>query len=224
MVQSSHASVASSAESTSAGHRTQAERRANTQAALLEATISLLAEVGYGRTTTNEVARRAGVSRGAQTHHYPTKSDLVIAAVEYVFAERADAFVASFGALSPADQTLESAVDLLWETVRGPAYQALLELVVASRTDPDLEVVLLAVAARFETTVLQLFTDFFPAMAEPEIAQAVVGFAFALLSGAAVTGFAALFGSPDVAVSVLRRLARLGPDVLLALLEGESLP
>lgn len=214
-----------SPESTSSTiHRTQAERRANTQAALLEATVALLAEVGYARTTTNEVARRAGVSRGAQTHHYPTKSDLVVAAVEFVFAERAESFVSAFEALDPSDRTLERAVDLLWEAVRGESFQALLELVLAARTDPDLEVVMFAVAARFEATVLGLFAEFFPSLAEPEVAHAVVGFAFALLSGATVTGYAALFGSPDQAVDVLRRLATLGPDVLLALLQGESLP
>src|SRR5258706_14432846 len=64
--------------------RTQAERRAGTRALLLEATVECLAERGYAGTTTTEVARRAGLSRGAQLHHFGTKTDLVTAAVEHL--------------------------------------------------------------------------------------------------------------------------------------------
>src|SRR5258708_3339100 len=48
---------------TAAPRRTQAERRATTQARLLDATIECVAELAYHRTTTAEVARRAGLSR-----------------------------------------------------------------------------------------------------------------------------------------------------------------
>ena len=43
-----------------------------------------LAELGWSGTSTTEVARRAGVSRGAQQHHYPTKMLLVAAALEHL--------------------------------------------------------------------------------------------------------------------------------------------
>src|SRR5204862_5492808 len=61
--------------------RTQAERSAATQALLLDATIDSLVEVGYANTTTTGIAERAGVSRGAQMHHFPSKGELVAAAV-----------------------------------------------------------------------------------------------------------------------------------------------
>ncbi|MBV9832442.1 MAG: helix-turn-helix transcriptional regulator, partial [Marmoricola sp.] len=51
---------------------------------LLDATIECLVEHGWSGTSTTLVSQRAGVSRGAQLHHFPTKNDLVVAAVEHV--------------------------------------------------------------------------------------------------------------------------------------------
>src|SRR3977135_1954938 len=82
--------------------RSQAERSAATQARLLDATIECLVERGWAATSTTEVVRRAGVSRGAQVHHYPTKEDLVLAALDYLLERRLHAFEAAFADL-PAD-------------------------------------------------------------------------------------------------------------------------
>jgi len=68
--------------------RTQAERTASTRARLLDATLECLCDLGYARTTTPEIARRAGLSRGAQLHHFPTKAELVTGAIEHLFARR----------------------------------------------------------------------------------------------------------------------------------------
>src|SRR5262245_17748562 len=64
--------------------RTQDERSAAPRALLLDATIACLVDVGYAATTTTLIAERAGVSRGAQMHHYKTKTELVAAAVEHL--------------------------------------------------------------------------------------------------------------------------------------------
>ena len=52
---------------------------------ILDAAFAVLKERGFAGFTTPEVARRAGVSRGAQVHHFPSKNDLVTAAMEHVF-------------------------------------------------------------------------------------------------------------------------------------------
>ena len=44
---------------------------------LLEACVECLVERGWSGTSTTLVSQRAGVSRGAQLHHFPTKNDLV---------------------------------------------------------------------------------------------------------------------------------------------------
>ena len=55
---------------------------------LLEAAISCLNERGYTGTTTTEIAGRAGVSRGAQVHHFRHKEELVIGALDHICARR----------------------------------------------------------------------------------------------------------------------------------------
>ena len=115
---------------TATPRRTQAERRAETRGRLLDATLECLAELGYTGTTTTEVVRRAGLSRGAQVHHFPTKAELVVAAVEHLFHRRHEEFRQAF---AERERTLDAALDLLWEMFQGPTFDAWLELVVAGR-------------------------------------------------------------------------------------------
>ena len=65
--------------------RTQAERSGETRSRILDAAVALLGERGYAGLRTAEVALAAGVSKGAQTHHFPSKETLVVAVVEHVF-------------------------------------------------------------------------------------------------------------------------------------------
>ena len=62
----------------------QEERTRAMRLRLLEATVECLVERGFSGTSTTLVSERAGVSRGAQLHHFPTKNDLVVAAVEHL--------------------------------------------------------------------------------------------------------------------------------------------
>src|SRR6476661_3033188 len=117
--------------------RTQEERSAETRAKLLDATVECLFELGYARTTTTEIADRAGVSRGAQLHHYPTKAELVSAAMEHLFDEREREFRRAIENIPPGPGRAERAVDLLWSIVSGRTFFAWLELVVAARTDDE---------------------------------------------------------------------------------------
>ena len=68
-----------------AGRRTQAERSHETRQRILDAAVTLLGERGYAGLRTADVAEAAGVSKGAQTHHFPSKDALVVAVVEHVF-------------------------------------------------------------------------------------------------------------------------------------------
>src|SRR5512140_2120275 len=69
--------------------RTQQQRRDETRRALLDAAVESLIEVGFARTTTLEVQRRAKVSRGALLHHFPSKAELLVAAVDHLAQMRA---------------------------------------------------------------------------------------------------------------------------------------
>jgi AcrR family transcriptional regulator len=105
---------------------------------LLDATIDCLVEYGYAGTTTTKVADRAGVTRGAQVHHFPTKADLVTSAIRHLAAKRTEVAMAELGRIKGSADPIGDALQLLWEMHQGPVFSATVELWVASRTDPEL--------------------------------------------------------------------------------------
>src|SRR6185436_9904932 len=97
--------------------RTQQERRDGTRRLLIEATVACLCDRGYGGTTTLEVERRAGVSRGARLHHFPTKAALLAGAVDHLYNQLSDHYEHAFGGGDAAlsDQLrFRSGLRLLW--------------------------------------------------------------------------------------------------------------
>lgn len=89
------------------GPRTQQQRREETRRALLDAAVESLIEVGFARTTTLEVQRRADVSRGALLHHFPSKAELLVAAVDHLAEMRAKEMKAFASQLPPDPSATE---------------------------------------------------------------------------------------------------------------------
>jgi len=119
--------------------RTQEERSAETRGRLLDATIESLQEVGYAGTTTRRVAELAGVSQGAQTHHFPYRVDLVCAAIEHLAGRRVDALRDSMQGLSGSvAKRTGTLLDLLWADFSGPVFTVFVKLWVAAADDPEL--------------------------------------------------------------------------------------
>jgi AcrR family transcriptional regulator len=118
--------------------RTQEQRSAETRGRLLDATIDCLVKYGYNGTTTPRVAEMAGVTRGAQVHHFGSKNDLVIAALQHLASKRAAAVVATVGDLTSTEDPVGKLLALLWDVHEGPLFIAAVELWVAGRTDPAL--------------------------------------------------------------------------------------
>jgi AcrR family transcriptional regulator len=94
------------------------------------------------------VAERAGVSRGAQLHHYPTRADLVLAAVDHLSTRRAEEVRREAAALPPGRDRTYRVLELLADFSTGPLYVAALEVWVAARTDPVLREALVPLEAR----------------------------------------------------------------------------
>src|SRR5947208_10806802 len=74
-------------------------RSARTRDKLMRATIECLYELGYDRTSTVLVTKRAGVSRGAMLHQFPSKADLMMAASDYIRVQRREAHVSALEGL-----------------------------------------------------------------------------------------------------------------------------
>ncbi|KHL10676.1 AcrR family transcriptional regulator [Mumia flava] len=115
----------------------QGERTRAMRLRLMEATVSCLVELGWAGTSTTVVSQRAGVSRGAQLHHFPSKQDLVVAAVEHLTERRRDDLSAAVAELPEQGRT-RAVLDVLAAQFVSPVFFAALELWVAARTDEDL--------------------------------------------------------------------------------------
>jgi len=123
--------------------RTQQERSSRTRALLLDATIDCLVELGYAHTTVAEICQRAGLSRGAQQHHFTTKAELMTSALEHLFTQLGAKILEAELPAGPG--RLEQGIDLLWEAYSGTLSTAAVELWVAARTDEELRRSLLPV-------------------------------------------------------------------------------
>ncbi|MGI5355854.1 TetR/AcrR family transcriptional regulator [Streptomyces sp. CA-252508] len=117
---------------TTAAKEPKQDRSRATRQRLLAAAVACLAEHGWAGSTVSVVAERAGVSRGAAQHHFPTREDLFTAAVEYVAEERSQALRALPG------QDRAAVVAALVGLYTGPLFRAALHLWVAASDEEQL--------------------------------------------------------------------------------------
>ncbi len=153
--------------------RSQEVRSALTRARILDAALLCLAERGYAGTTTTAIAERAGVSRGAQLHHFPTRQELLAAAVQHLYAALPETFLTGFAALPPDADRIHAALALLWEIYLDPTLIAVSELQMAARTDRALREALLPVGERHHANIHALARDYFSeaAAASPKFTE-----------------------------------------------------
>src|SRR5258705_2551025 len=139
--------------------RTQLERRNETQAAILSASIDLLAENGYAGFSASRVARRAGVSRGAQEHYFPKKNDLIAAATQHAMREAVEHARSlarpATGAADPVAKFLTDSEHFFFR----PVYRAMIEIMIAARSDRALARILNPVVLDARQTLNGIWID-----------------------------------------------------------------
>lgn len=119
--------------------KTQAERRASTQAALLDAALACLCRSGLLRFTTTDVCREAGLSQGALFRYFPTKASLLAATSEHLFAMLRADYAQRFARLPASRRTWSEGAKLLEKSMADPRLSAAYELYTAARTDEELQ-------------------------------------------------------------------------------------
>lgn len=188
---------------------TQAERTALTTERLLDATIKTLIERGYRGTSTVEVCKRAGVSRGAQLHHYPTKQALVSAAVDHLLSQRVTDLTERLARAPQGLLDLEDAASFLWKVYTGETFYAWLEIVVAARTDEELRVLVAELDARLVSRAQELVQTFLLTwVTEREEVAAMTRLILAIFDGLATHRI--LTGDDVLAKRALRMAAKAG--------------
>ncbi len=109
---------------------------------ILDAAVDCLVDLGYSGTTTLAVQRRAGVTRGALLHHFPSRDELLIAAVAHLGEARFDALVREVDETARNGNRVDAAIEATWESFQGPLFIAATELWLAARTHAEFRAVL----------------------------------------------------------------------------------
>lgn len=123
----------------------QAQKSAMTRDRILDAAIASFIELGYTNVTTARVASSAGVSRGAMLHHFPSKTELIQAAVEYLHGKLLEDYTQRVNSIPANLQGAErrrAGLEAYWDYLVGDLFTVYHELCVASRTDPELRSIL----------------------------------------------------------------------------------
>lgn len=120
------------------------------RARLIEAAVECLYKVGYGATTFQTVTDRAGVSRGAILHHFPTRVDLMAAVAEHAATFQDQVVLKAVDEAAEASELFVNITRSTWMSMIQPPAMALLEVMMATRGDPEL-----AVRIREVTTALE---------------------------------------------------------------------
>lgn len=118
--------------------RSTSEQLAATRMQILDAAIETLAECGYAGASTTVIARRSGLTRGAQQHHFGTKDQMMVAVIEELGRriEAAD-MEKALGHLE-GRRRVRAALSVMSQMFSGPVPDAYIELWIASRSNPEL--------------------------------------------------------------------------------------
>ncbi len=129
----------------------QTRKSIATHRRIIEAAIHCFLEIGYHRTTTSEIAKRARVTRGAVQYYFPTTPEVLRATAEHIQTSFLAEFDDAMKALPAGADTIDQGIDKIWEMVRtNPLWTAWRELIAAARTDDELRAVMYPASASFE--------------------------------------------------------------------------
>lgn len=133
--------------------RPQQQRREETVARLLQASIDTIIEVGYARASAAVITKRAGVSVGALFRHFETMGDFMAATAYEVLRRQLETFTKQVAEI-PADRpALPAALTILRDITAGSTNAVLYELMVAARTDEKLKETLQNVLGQYSAKI-----------------------------------------------------------------------
>jgi AcrR family transcriptional regulator len=139
--------------------RTQAERRAETRARILDAAVSELLQKSYAGFRVEGVAAAAGVSRGAQTHHFPTKESLVLAALQKLYKETSDASLELIASIKPDGDVLRPLMDDAAKFFLGPNFIIAVSLLNLGDHEPELRKQVRAISRKYRLPIEKAWLD-----------------------------------------------------------------
>jgi AcrR family transcriptional regulator len=170
-----------------ARRRTQAERSEETQTRILKAAANLIRKRGYARFRTAEVAAEAGLSRGAQLHHFPTKDSLVVATLEYVFEQAQILSRRRASAVNRPRDLIEAVIEDAREFFFSEHFMVAIDIVLSTSTDQSVRKKILDISRKARRPVETAWTEALAANGVPgQLAADLVALTLGLVRGMAL--------------------------------------
>jgi AcrR family transcriptional regulator len=119
--------------------RTQADRSTRTRERVILAAIEVLHTRGYSGTTVKLIKDAAGISLGALQHQFPTKANLMAAVVDRILDNRMAIHRRAIEKIEDRSGRISAILDSAWANAATPQFAAMLEIQLARRSDPELE-------------------------------------------------------------------------------------
>jgi AcrR family transcriptional regulator len=136
--------------------RTQQQRREETVARLLDASIDTIADIGYGRASAAVICKRAGLSVGALFRHFETMSDFMAATAHEVLRRQVEEFTKRVAEIPSDADALEPALTIMGDIIGNRTHSVMRELEVAARTDEKLRETLKIVLEQIGAKICEL--------------------------------------------------------------------
>lgn len=151
----------------------QEAKSIRTRNALCDATVTCLVEFGYGETTLARVVEKAGLSNGALLHHFPSKEHLMTATAQHLFSKTLNRPKRRLPENAGDKDVIAADLRTNWSYyINTPQYRALLEILIASRTDKNLRAQIAGTLHEYHRqAVAYMMSAYESAMGEPEDAE-----------------------------------------------------
>ncbi len=136
---------------------------AEAKSRVIDATVASILELGFYRASTNEIARRAGVTWGVIQHYFGTREALMLAVLQKGAAEFVRTVSNTHIEGESASERIEQLIDIFSDHYAQPAYLANLQILLNMDRDPrtsaDVRATMLDVAERSNVHVRRLLRE-----------------------------------------------------------------
>lgn len=154
--------------------RTQQQRREETIARLLDASIETIIEIGYARASAAVICKRAGLSVGALFRHYPTIGDFMAATAYEALRRQLELFSKQVAQIPTGEPALPAVLTVLRDITGNDTNAVLYELMIAARTDEKLRATLQDVFTEYSAKIFEAASAAPTAEQFPDGTRAVV--------------------------------------------------
>jgi AcrR family transcriptional regulator len=140
----------------------QARKSQATRRLIIDTAIRCLARYGYHDTTYIRISEESGMSRGAMRHHFPSRTDVMRAAIEHLHDRRLSAFRNAAGNIPQGPSRTRANIEALWQHVNHPVFMVFIDLGLAARKDPELAAIFRPAQENFRRECYYAALELFP--------------------------------------------------------------